>query len=44
MALSLPEGDLQTRLQRYLDGLENRHGLEESEIVGDVVRVVVLPG
>jgi NADH-quinone oxidoreductase subunit C len=44
VALSLPEGDLQTRLQRYLDGLDNRHGLEESEIVGDVVRVVALPG
>ena len=44
MALTLPEGDLQTRLKRYLDGLGNRHGLEESEIVGDVVRVVASPG
>ncbi len=44
MALSLPEGDLQTRLQRYLDGLNNRHGLEESEIVDNVVLVVALPG
>ena len=44
MALSLPEGDLQTRLQGYLDGLNNRHGLEESEIVDNVVRVVALPG
>lgn len=44
MALSLPEGDLQTRLQSYLDGLDNRHGLEDSEIVDDVVRVVALPG
>ncbi len=44
MALVLPEGDLQTRLQSYLDGLDNRHGLEEAEIVGNVVRVVVLAG
>ena len=44
MALSLPEGDLQTRLQRYLDDLNNRHGLEDSEILGDVVQVVASPG
>jgi NADH-quinone oxidoreductase subunit C len=44
VALSLPEGDLQTRLRRYLDGLNNRHGLEESEIVDDVVKVVASPG
>jgi NADH-quinone oxidoreductase subunit C len=44
VALSLPEGDLQTRLQRYLDGLDNRHGLEESEILEDVVRLVASPG
>jgi NADH-quinone oxidoreductase subunit C len=36
----LPEGDLQSRLQRYLDGLGDRHGLEEAEIVGAVVRIV----
>ena len=40
MALTLPEGDLQSRLQRYLDGLGDRHGLEEAEIVGAVVRIV----
>ncbi|HWS79752.1 MAG TPA: NADH-quinone oxidoreductase subunit C [Rubrobacter sp.] len=40
MALTLPEGDLQSRLQRYLDGFGDRHGLEEAEIVGDVVRIV----
>ena len=40
MALTLPEGDLQTRLERYLEGLGNRHGLEESEIVASVVRIV----
>jgi len=44
VALSLPEGDLQTRLQRYLDGLNNRHGLEDSEILGDVVQLVTSPG
>ena len=44
MAVSLPEGDLQTRLQRYLDGLNNRHGLEASEILDDVVQVVASPG
>jgi NADH-quinone oxidoreductase subunit C len=40
VALTLPEGDLQSRLQRYLDGLGDRHSLEEAEIVGDVVRIV----
>jgi NADH-quinone oxidoreductase subunit C len=40
VAVTLPEGDLQGRLERYLEGLRNRHGLEESGIDGDVVRVV----
>jgi NADH-quinone oxidoreductase subunit C len=40
VALTLPEGNLQSRLQRYLDGLGDRHGLEEVEIVGAVVRIV----
>ena len=40
MALTLPEGDLQSRLERYLEGLDNRHGLEGSEIVDGVVRIV----
>ena len=44
MAVSLPEGDLQTRLQRYRDGLNNRHGLEDLEILDDVVQVVASPG
>jgi NADH-quinone oxidoreductase subunit C len=44
VALSLPEGDLQTRLQRYLDGLDNKHGLEEAEILDTVVHVVASPG
>ena len=40
MALTLPEGDLQSRLERYLEGLDNRQGLEGSEIVDGVVRIV----
>ena len=43
MAVTLPEGDLNSRLNRYLEGLRNRHGLEESEIEGNTVRVVVKP-
>jgi NADH-quinone oxidoreductase subunit C len=41
VALTLPEGNLQSRLERYLDGLGDRHGLEEAEIFGDVVRIIV---
>jgi NADH-quinone oxidoreductase subunit C len=43
MAVRLPEGDLQGRLERYLEGLRNSHGLEDSAIEGDAVRVVVGP-
>lgn len=43
MAVRLPEGDLGERLERYLEGFRNRHGLEESGIDGDVVRLVVEP-
>ncbi len=43
MTVTLPEGDLQGRLERYLEGLRNRHGLEDSAIEGDVVRAVVDP-
>ncbi len=43
MAVELPEGPLESRLERYLEGFRNRHGLEESEVEGDVVRVVVAP-
>jgi NADH-quinone oxidoreductase subunit C len=39
----LPEGDLGTRLERYLEGFRNRHGLEDSAVEGNVVRVVVDP-
>ena len=44
MAVTLPEGDLNSRLEQYLEGFRNRHGLEESEIEGNVVRLVVGPG
>jgi NADH-quinone oxidoreductase subunit C len=43
MAVTLPEGDLQTRLSRYLDGLNNRHGLEDSSVDGNVVLAWVHP-
>ena len=43
MALTLPEGTLDERLERYLEGFRNRHGLEESEVNGNVVRLVVAP-
>lgn len=43
MAVTLPEGSLESRLERYLEGFRNRHGLEESAIEGDVVRVLVAP-
>jgi NADH-quinone oxidoreductase subunit C len=43
MAVTLPEGDLQSRLEHYLEGLRNRHGLEDSAIEGNVVRIFVDP-
>ena len=43
MAVTLPEGDLQTRLERYLEGFRGRHGLEESAVEGNLVRVEVTP-
>ncbi|MBA2694042.1 MAG: NADH-quinone oxidoreductase subunit C [Rubrobacter sp.] len=43
MAVSFPGGDLADRLAGYLDGLNNRHGLEEGVVEGNVVRVVVAP-
>ena len=43
MVLTLPEGDLETRLERYLEGFRSQHGLEEAEIEGNAVRVVVNP-
>ena len=43
MAATLPEGDLVTRLERYLEGFRSQHGLEEAEVEGNTVRVVVSP-
>ena len=43
MAVTLPEGTLDERLGRYLEGFRNRHGLEESEITGNTVRLLVEP-
>ena len=44
MAVTLPEGDLQTRLSHYLDGLNNHHGLEDSSVDGNIVLAWVGPG
>ncbi len=44
MAVTLPDSDLQGRLERYLEGFRNRHGLEEASVEGNVVRLVVKPG
>jgi NADH-quinone oxidoreductase subunit C len=43
MAVTLPEGTLDERLERYLEGFRNRHGLEESGVEGNVVTLVVEP-
>lgn len=43
MAVRLPEGDLQDRLEQYLGKLRDHHDLEEEEIEGNVVRVTVRP-
>jgi NADH-quinone oxidoreductase subunit C len=44
VAVTLPEGDLDTRLLRYLNGLRDRHGLEDSSVEGNLVLVWVRPG
>jgi NADH-quinone oxidoreductase subunit C len=44
MGVTLPQSDLDERLERYLEGFRNRHGLEEAEVEGNVVRLVVEPG
>ncbi len=43
MAVALPEGDLDTRLSSYLDGLKDRHGIEDFSVDGNVVLVWVRP-
>jgi len=44
VAVTLPEGDLTERLERYLQGFRNRHGFEEASVEGNAVRLVVEPG
>jgi NADH-quinone oxidoreductase subunit C len=44
MGVALPHSDLDERLERYLEGFRNRHGLEKAEVEGNVVRLVVEPG
>lgn len=43
MAVKMPEGDLASRLKRYLEGFGNQHGLLDSAIEKNVVRVVAKP-
>jgi NADH-quinone oxidoreductase subunit C len=44
MAVTLPEGNLQERLERYLEGFRNRHGLEASAVEGNALALVIEPG
>ncbi len=44
MAVALPEGTVEERVRRYLDGFGGRHGLLEAEILGNAVRIVAAPG
>jgi NADH-quinone oxidoreductase subunit C len=43
MAVTLPAGNLEQRLARYLEGFNNRHGHEDSSVEGNLVLVVVKP-
>jgi NADH-quinone oxidoreductase subunit C len=43
MALTLPQDAVEDRVERYLDGFQSRHGLDEAEVEGNVVRLVVEP-
>jgi NADH-quinone oxidoreductase subunit C len=43
MSVTLPQGDVEDRVERYLDGFQSRHGLDEAEVEGNVVRLVVEP-
>lgn len=44
MAVTLPEGNLQERLERYLEGFRNQHGLEASAVEGNALALVIEPG
>jgi len=43
MGVTLPQGEVEDRVEHYLDGFQSRHGLEEAEVQGNVVRLVVAP-
>jgi NADH-quinone oxidoreductase subunit C len=43
MGVTLPQGEVEDRVEHYLDGFQSRHGLEEAEVKGNVVRLVVEP-
>ena len=43
MGVTLPQGEVEDRVEHYLDGFQSRHGLEEAEVQGNVVRLVVEP-
>src|ERR687883_348751 len=43
MAVTLPEGDLNARLEHYLEGFRGRHELEEASVEKNVVRLVIRP-
>jgi NADH-quinone oxidoreductase subunit C len=43
MAVTLPQGEVEDRVEHYLEGFKSRHGLDEAEVQGTVVRLVVEP-
>ncbi len=43
MGVTLPQGVLKERPEIYLEGFRSRHGLDEAEVEGSVVRLVVEP-
>jgi NADH-quinone oxidoreductase subunit C len=43
MDVTLPQGNLEDRVEHYLEGFRSRHGLGEPEVQGSVVRLVVEP-
>jgi NADH-quinone oxidoreductase subunit C len=43
MAVTLPQGEVENRVEHYLHGFQSRHGLDEAEVQGNVVRLVVEP-
>jgi NADH-quinone oxidoreductase subunit C len=43
MDVTLPQDAVEDRVERYLDGFQSRHGLDEAEVQGNVVRLTVEP-